>query len=124
MPSRESLPKMSYTELTQEVEEDGEIYYYIGILGYVLKVNKKVSMWSNHRGRDITARQLRHLKGVQADMGDADDKGRPPYPNEKTMSQEEYDYLWQWMDYYTLAKLQEDYSKVVGFIAEWDEKLE
>ena len=57
-------------------------------------------------------------------MGDADDKGRPPYPNEKTMSQEEYDYLWQWMDYYTLAKLQEDYSKVVGFIAEWDEKLE
>ena len=56
-------------------------------------------------------------------MGDNDDYGRPPYPNEKKLDLEEYDYLWQWMDYYTLTKLRGDYSKVIGFIAEWDEKL-
>ena len=53
-------------------------------------------------------------------MGENDDKGRPPYLDENKMEKEQYDYLWQWMDYYTLAKLEGDYSKVVGFIAEWD----
>ena len=124
IPAPESLPKMSYTELTEQVEEDGEVHFFISILGYVLKVPKKDSFFDSHRGRDITARQLRHLRGVQADMGENDDKGRPPYPNEKTMDPDEYDYLWQWLDYYTIAKLKEDYTKVVGFIAEWDQKIE
>ena len=96
------------------------MHFFISILGYVLKVPKKDSFFDSHRGRDITARQLRHLRGVQADMGENDDKGRPPYPNEKTMDPDEYDYLWQWLDYYTIAKLKEDYTKVVGFIVELD----
>ena len=47
---------MSYTELVDEVEEDGVTYVFIGILGYVLKVPKEKSFFSPHRGRDITAR--------------------------------------------------------------------
>ena len=57
-------------------------------------------------------------------MGENDDKGRPPYVDENKLEKEQYDYLWQWMDYYTLAKLEGDYSKVVGSIAEWDQKIE
>ena len=124
MPDRESLPKMSYTEVAEEVEEDGVTYCFIGILGYVFKVEKELVFFKTHRGRDITARQLRHLRGVQADMGENDDMGRPPYLDEKKMDPEEYDYLWQWIDFYTLYKLKEDYTRVVGFIAEWDQKIE
>ena len=57
-------------------------------------------------------------------MGENDDMGRPPYLDEKKMDPEEYDYLWQWIDFYTLYKLKEDYTRVVGFIAEWDQKIE
>ena len=34
-------------------------------------------------------------------MGENDDKGRPPYVDENKLEKEQYDYLWQWMDYYT-----------------------
>ena len=47
---------MSYTELVDEVEEDGKTYVFIGILGYVLKVPKEKTFFPAHRGRDITAR--------------------------------------------------------------------
>ena len=40
------------------------------------------------------------------------------------MDPDEYEYLLQWLDHFTLAKLNEDYTKVVGFIAEWDQKIE
>ena len=40
------------------------------------------------------------------------------------MDPEEYEYLWQWLDHFILSKLNEDYTKVVGFIAEWDQKIE
>ena len=47
---------MSYTELVDEVEEDGEVHVFIGILGYVLKIPKAKTFFAGHRGRDITAR--------------------------------------------------------------------
>ena len=63
MPQPDTLPKYSYRELRKEIREGNQKYVFVGLLGYILKVKKRDVGFQSHVGRDITARQLRHLRG-------------------------------------------------------------
>jgi hypothetical protein len=49
-------------------------------------------------GRDCTARFQRQFKGLP--LNDGDDMGRPPFPDEKTLPADEYEYVHRWLDHY------------------------
>ena len=80
-------------------------------------------MMKDHIGRDITARQIRYLKGEPTDPDDeTNDRGRPPYPDVDKLPEEEREQCWRWLDHYLNGDCKGDVSCVVGFLAEWDQK--
>ena len=66
---------------------------------------------------------MRYFNGQATDGGDDDDLGRPPYPDETKMTDEEREYVWNWIDHYFIEKCKSNPSCVIGIIQEWDQKL-
>jgi len=126
VPAPADLPKISYEWIKEHAKEDG--INHVAIMGYVFRVPREELGFKIHSGRDITARQLRHLHGKMmdpdTDVHELNDHGRPPYPDVDKLTAEEQDYLWQWLDYYLQFEknCNGDVSCVIGFLQEWDQK--
>ena len=65
----------------------------MAILGYIFSIPKEKIGFTSHVGRDITARMIRHKNG-QATDGEGDDLGKPPFPDEAKMTEEDRSYVW------------------------------
>lgn len=121
---REKLPTdvktlISAEELKQMAEKEVDGKKYTSVMGYVMKVDKLAL--GKHSGRDITARMLRHLRGISLDLND--DFGLPPYPDLSELNDEEREYLWQWMDNYFNCKCCCNADCVIGRLKEWVEQF-
>ena len=122
IPKPEELPQIGFAELKENEHKDNRVH--VCILGYIFKLPKEKIMMTSHIGRDITARQLRHYRGEATDPEDEiNGYGRPPYPDVDSLTEDEREYLWQWVDHYLQSDCKGDISCIVGFIAEWDQKI-
>jgi len=57
-----------------------------------------------------------HINGFPLDKND--DRGKPPFPLLKTLTENELEYLWRYVDHYTHKPIN---GKVVGRLIEFDE---
>ena len=88
----------------------------MSVLGYVFAVPKQEIFMKRHMGIDITARLLKALKNQSADA----EAGEPPYPDEASMTEDEREYCWNYLDHYFVHQCQSNPECVIGYIAEWD----
>ena len=97
--------------------KDGKTH--MAVLGYVFSIPKETINFKAHIGKDITGRLLTMLRNQSTDA----EIGEPPYPDEAKMSEYERDYCWNALDHYFNFHCESDPSCVVGYIAEWDQKI-
>lgn len=110
---KDDLPEITNEDLWKHKVEDP----WVSVLGFVVKQN---SVFSSHKGRDITTRMLMQFHGIP--MDDNDDGGAPPYPLESQLSEEEREYITSWLDHYHLGPmkgLQEENVEILGFLREF-----
>eukprot|EP00947_MAST-08B_sp_MAST-8B-sp1_P005408 g5408.t1 len=124
LPPLASLPGMTVEELAAtnqgEAAASDEAPAYASLFGYVFKLPKKKVYFRSHRGRDCTARFSRHFRGISMDQDD--DFGRPPYRLPGHFgSDEEREYVSQWMDHY-IAK--GGIEAIAAHLVEYREQLE
>ena len=96
--------------------DDGE-FCHVCCLGYIFRVPKQKLIFPLHKGRDITARQIRQFHGLPLDEND--DMGQPPFPNMDHCSEDEREFVYSWFDFYFQFSNGSDPESVVGFLAEW-----
>ena len=96
-------------------------FAYVAILGYVMKLPmaKMRTTMMMHVGRDITYRCLKTWRGLTINAEDKDDDmGKPPYPDVVNLTDNEKEYIYNWLDHY-LAK-----SEVVGYVKEFADQVD
>ena len=91
-------------------------------LGFVVK---PVKIWfPSHKGRDLTSRMLMQYHGIP--MDDNDDGGNPPYPLVKDLSEDEVEYIHNWLDHYQAAFSKDEgrgnLGEIIGFHKEFLEQ--
>ena len=98
---------------------------YVSILGYVMAVPMATGrVWSGHRGRDISGRLLRHVRGLSTTGPGNDDLGRPPFPSERAMGASELNFITHWLDHYFVGKCNAEPASVVAYLTEFRRQRE
>lgn len=111
-PALESLPEITLEQLSDRKD-------CVSCLGYVMLADEgRLS----HRGRDITTRALINYHGVSLD--DYDDGGIPPYPLVKDFTEEELEYVTEWLDRYSLNADDSPKHSFIGYLKEFKEQQE
>ena len=110
-PDPDTLKEITVEELAQRQD-------WIGVLGYIVQTS---SHFGSHKCRDITSRALMQFHGIPLD--DNDDKGRPPYPLVQDLSEDELEFITNWLDHYELGPNDGDEKKpIVGYLKEFKEQ--
>jgi hypothetical protein len=118
LPGLDDLAGMTVEELAS-TKDDAE-WTHVAIFGYVLRLPRTSVFFGSHRGRDLTARFSRQWRGISLDTND--DFGRPPFRLPADFdSDDEVEYVWQWLDSY-LAK--SGVEAVVAHVSEYREQEE
>ena len=68
LPDPKSLPPITVAELAAMNTADEE-FNTTSVMGYCFKLKKGMIFFGNHKGRDISSRQVRHFNGISADDG-------------------------------------------------------
>ena len=97
----------------EELLEHKEGEPWVSCLGFVLSVPNMMTYFNKHKGRDITSRVLMQVHGIGLDAND--DGGAPPYPLVASMTEEELEYVTNWLDYYQVG----EGGALVGFHKEF-----
>ncbi|OAF70532.1 KCa2.1 [Intoshia linei] len=106
-------PVLDLNELSKH-NGDNDSTVWVSVLGYIFETS---SIFKSHKGRDITTRALLQFNAFGLD--DNDDKGQPPYPIIKDLSDDEKEYVHQWRDHYLMR---DEKSKIVGYLKEFFEQ--
>ena len=109
----DSLYATKSESLKKETKDDqkSEVFGYVSVLGYVIKLPKNKVLRDLFLGRDLTSRILQWYNGQLFIW--KDDMGRPPYPYVASLSESEKEYLLQHLDNYL------DNGETVGYLQEF-----
>ena len=116
------LPPITVEELAQH---KGDEDAWFSVMGYVVRPVEP-GFFKSFRGRDITATIYLHYKQL-AWYGSHEDDGRPPYPLLRDMSEEDLEYLTQFLDYYHAGSSPdglEAMGQIVGHLVEFRQQQE
>ena len=65
---------------------------------------------------------LHWLSGVPQTEEEQAKSAGPPYADLDKLTEEQRDYIWNWVDHFWTHHCENDVNNVVGYIAEWDQK--
>jgi len=114
--AKSGLREVTRKELLDHKAEDT----WVSCLGFVIKAEGS-NWFGSHKGRDITTRTLMQFHGIPLD--DNDDGGQPPYPLLANLTDEEVEYITNWLDFYHAGRSDKN-AEMIGFLKEFKEQQE